>query len=132
MPAALWALGSAFVLFLGFVHGGTEQPLTTAMTRFSHPLPPDNEIPRFFADWYFHHGNQGPPPPFGDWLSSDRPPLQVGYVLAQRPFGWDDPGLHYEVLAVVVQQLWILAMWALLSPPASARSPVAWRSSPPR
>ncbi len=114
VPAALWALGSAFVLYLGFLHGGTGQPLVAALTRFSHPLPTDNEIPRFFADWYFHHGHNGPPPPFGDWLSSDRPPLQVGYVLAQRPFGWDDSGLHYQVLGVVVQQLWIVGMWALL------------------
>ncbi|HET8863848.1 MAG TPA: hypothetical protein VFM94_11435 [Solirubrobacterales bacterium] len=114
VPAALWALGSAFVLYLGFLHGGGDQPLALATIRFSHPLPTDNDIPRFFADWYYHHGHHGPPPPFGDWLSSDRPPLQSGYVLAQRPFGWDDSGRHYQVLGVVVQQLWILGMWAVL------------------
>lgn len=114
LPAALWALGSAFVLYLGFLHGGSDQPLAMATNRFSHQLPTDNEIPFFFADWYFDHGHVGTPPPFGDWLSSDRPPLQVGYVLAQRPFGWDDSGLHYQVLGVVVQQLWIVGMWALL------------------
>jgi hypothetical protein len=113
-PAALWALGSVFVVFLGFVHGGSDEPLTLAMTRFSHPLPPDNQIPGHFAEWYFDHGHDGTPPPFGDWLSSDRPPLQVGYVLAQHPFGWDEGGLHYQVLGVVVQQLWIVGMWAVL------------------
>lgn len=113
-PFALWVLASAFVLFLGFAHGGTGEPLTTASIRFSHQLPSDNDIPRFFADYFYLHGHQGTPPPFGDWLSSDRPPLQVGYVLAQRPFGWDQAGLHYEVLGVVVQQLWILGLWALL------------------
>jgi hypothetical protein len=113
-PTALWILGSAFVLYLGFLHGGADQPLAMALTRFSHPLPTDNEIPKFFADWYFVHGHHGPPPPFADWLSSDRPPLQSGYVLAQRPFGWDGDGLHYQVLGVVVQQLWIVGMWALL------------------
>ncbi len=81
VPAALWALGSAFVVYLGFLHGGTDQPLALATTRFSHPLPTDNEIPRFFADWYFHHGHHGPPPPFADWLSSDRPPL-AGWLRA--------------------------------------------------
>lgn len=114
VPVALWALASAFVLYLGFLHGGSDQPLAMATTRFSHPLPTDNEIPRFFADWYFDHGHDGPPPPFADWLSSDRPPLQSGYALAQRPFGWDGAGLHYQVLGVVLQQLWILGMWALL------------------
>ena len=37
-PLALWILGSAFLLFLGFLHGGTNEPLVTATTRFSHPL----------------------------------------------------------------------------------------------
>lgn len=114
VPLALWALGSAFVVYLGFLHGGLEQPLATATTRFSHPLPTDNEIPRFFADWFYAHGHGGTPPLFGDWLSSDRPPLQIGYALAQRPFGWDGSGLHYEILGVVVQQLWVVGMWALL------------------
>jgi hypothetical protein len=122
-PLALWALGSGFVLFLGFLHGGADQPLLTSGTRYSHVLPFDNDIPRFFADWFYLHGHAGRPPPIGDWISSDRPPLQVGYVLAQRPFGWDGNLLHYEVLGVVVQQLWILGMWALLcavriAPPA--------------
>jgi hypothetical protein len=114
VPLALWALGSAFVLYLGFLHGGTDQPLALATVRFSHPLPTDNEIPRFFADWYYEHGHDGLPPPFADWLSSDRPPLQSGYVLAQRPFGWDEAGLQYQVMGVVVQQLWIVGLWALL------------------
>jgi hypothetical protein len=114
VPLALWALGSGFVLYLGFLHGGTDQPLAMATTRFSHPLPSDNEIPRYFADWFYRHGHDGTPPPFVDWLSSDRPPLQTGYVLAQRPFGWDSSGLQYQVLAVVLQQLWVVGMWAVL------------------
>jgi hypothetical protein len=114
-PLALWALGSAFLLLLGFVHGGTDAPLTTAAIRFSHLLPPDNEIPRFYAEWFFAQGHDGVPPVFpGEWLVSDRPPLQVGYVLSQRPFGWDADGLNYQVLGVVLQQLWIVGLWALL------------------
>jgi len=78
-------------------------------------LPPDNIIPSYFADWFYEHGHQGSPPVFpGDWLSSDRPPLQIGYVLGQRGFGWDTTGLHVQVLGVIVQQLWIVGLWALL------------------
>jgi len=115
-PAALWGLGSAFVLFLGFLHGGTEEPLMTAATRFGPgPLPRDNAIPLFYADWFFAHGHAGVPPVFpGEWLSSDRPPLQIGYVLSQRRLAWDGSGLHYQVLGVVLQQLWIVGLWALL------------------
>ncbi len=113
-PVALWVLGSAFVLYLGFLHGGTDQPLNIAQNRFSHSLPTDNEIPLFFANWFYGHGHSGTVPEYIDWLSSDRPPLQIGYVLAQRPFAWDQNGLHYQVIGVVVQQLWIVGMWAVL------------------
>lgn len=113
VPVALWVLASAFVLFLGFLHGGTSEPLVTAAARFFR-LPADNELPRYFADYFYLHGHSGTPPPFASWLSSDRPPLQIGYVLSQRPLGWDTPGLHYEVLALVGQQLWIFGMWAVL------------------
>lgn len=112
-PLALWGLASGFVLFLGFLHGGSGLGDVAAATRFSHELPTDNDIPRYFADYFYLHGHHGTPPPFGDWLSSDRPPLQIGYALFERPFGWD-AGLHYQVLGVVVQQLWVLGMWALL------------------
>ncbi len=115
VPLGLWALGSLFLVFLGFLHGGTDAPLSTAATRFIGPLPADNDIPAFFAEWFYSHGHDGTPPVFpGEWLSSDRPPLQVGYALAQYPFGWDEDKLNYQVLAVVLQQLWIVGLWALL------------------
>jgi hypothetical protein len=113
-PLALWVLGSAFLVFLGFVHGGGDQAVTMPGTRFHPGLPTDSVIPSFYAEWFFQHGHQGSPPVFGDWLSSDRPPLQIGYVLSQRRFGWDTTGLHYQVLGVVLQQLWIVGLWALL------------------
>ncbi len=112
-PLALWALASGFILYLGFLHGGSAEPLEMSWTRFSQQLPADNAIPRFFADWFYVHGHNGPPPPFADWLSSDRPPLQIGYVLYQRPFGGKGD-LHYQVLGVVLQQLWVVGLWALL------------------
>jgi hypothetical protein len=115
-PFILWGLGSAFLLALGFVHGGIDNPLGVGATRFSGQLPSDNDIPRFFAEWFYHHGHSGTAPEFpGGWLSSDRPPLQVGYVLIERVFGADDLiDVRYQVLGVVLQQLWIVGLWALL------------------
>ena len=114
-PLALWALGSAFLVFLGFAHGGADAPLMTAGIRFSHGLPGDNGVPVLTAEWIFAHGHHGPPPEQGgDWLLSDRPPLQAGFALAQRPFGWDFELLNYQLLGVVLQQLWIVGLWALL------------------
>jgi hypothetical protein len=114
VPLLLWALGTYFVVFLGFLHGGEGDPLGTASTRFAIGLPSDNGIPIFFAEWYFHHGHSTPIPKFGEWLSSDRPPLQVGYVLSQMPFYRALPGQHYEAIGVALQQFWIIGLWALL------------------
>jgi hypothetical protein len=113
-PLALWALGSAFLVFFGFVHGGSGEAITMPGTRFHPGLPTDSVIPSFYTEWFVAHGHRGNPPVFGDWLSSDRPPLQVGYALSQRRFGWDSTGLHYQVLGVLLQQLWIVGLWALL------------------
>ena len=98
--------------------------ITAAPTRRSRPAPrasptrcpSDNALPGYFVDWFYLHGHSGHPlfPP--DWLASDRPPLQVGYLLAQKPFERVDaeaqlPGRR----AVVLQQLWIVGLWALLA-----------------
>jgi hypothetical protein len=114
-PLALWILGSAFLVFLGFVHGGADNVLAMSGDRFSEALPSDNFIPLFFSEWFFSHGHSAIPPVFsGGWLVSDRPPLQMGFVLLQRTFGWDDKAVNYQLTGVVLQQLWIVGLWALL------------------
>lgn len=115
IPLGLWALGTAFLVFFGFAHGGEHKPLWTAASRFSGQLPSDNDIPRYFSEFFFLHGHHGKPPEFpGEWLASDRPPLQVGYDVFERTFGWDTTSLRYQVLGVALQQLWIVGLWALL------------------
>jgi hypothetical protein len=114
-PLLLWAFGTIFIVFLGFMHGGSDHPVSVSAVRFSHPLPSDNDMPQYFADWWYHHGHDEVAPIYPDqWLSGDRPPLQSAYVLSQRTFAWDGTGLHYEILGVVLQQLWIVGLWALL------------------
>jgi hypothetical protein len=113
-PFALWILASFFISYLGFLHSTNGLPLETAGHRFAGAMPNDNALPAVFATYFYEHGHHGVSPPFGDWLSSDRPPLQTGYVLAVRPFGWDEPGNHYTMLGVALQMLWVPAMWALL------------------
>jgi hypothetical protein len=108
-------LGSCFIVFLGFLHGGTHDAVPISALRFSGQLPSDNDIPRYFGEWFATHGHQNPPPVYPpDWLMSDRPPLQVGYVLSQRGFMPTEQGLHYEILCVGVQSFWIVGMWAVL------------------
>jgi 4-amino-4-deoxy-L-arabinose transferase-like glycosyltransferase len=115
VPLALWILGTSFVVFLGFLHGGVDHAIPMSALRFSGQLPSDNDIPRFFTEWFAAHGHSNPPPMYPpDWLMSDRPPLQVGYALAQRGFMPTERELHYEILCAGVQGLWIVGMWAVL------------------
>jgi hypothetical protein len=113
-PLGLWALGSAFLLFFGFLYGGSDDSIKVAAARFSGPLPADNLLPAYLVEYFYEFGHSGHPlfPP--DWLASDRPPLQIGYLLAQKPFEVFDEEANYQVGAVVLQQLWIVGLWALL------------------
>jgi hypothetical protein len=114
-PLLLWILGCSFVVFLGFLHGGVDHAIPMSALRFSGQLPSDNDIPRFFTEWFATHGHTNPPPLYPpDWLMSDRPPLQIGYTLAQRGFFHTEHELDYEILCVCVQGLWIVGMWAVL------------------
>ena len=115
VPLLLWVLGCCFVVFLGFLHGGVDKAIPMSALRFSGQLPSDNDIPRYFTEWFATHGHSNPPPAYPpDWLMSDRPPLQIGYMLAQRGFFATEQELHYQILAVCVQGFWIVGMWAVL------------------
>jgi hypothetical protein len=113
-PLGLWALGCVFLVFLGFLYGGADNAIKVAANRFSGPLPADNLLPAYLTDWFYANAHSGHPlfPP--DWLASDRPPLQVGFLLEQRKFAILDFETNYQVAAVVLQQLWIVGLWALL------------------
>lgn len=113
-PLALWALASFFVVYLGYLHGWGGDAMSLAGNRFSHGMPTDNVLPETFSDWFWAFGHHGTPPEVSTWLASDRPPLQIGYILQVRPFGWDGTSTHYEMLGVALQQLWIFGAWALL------------------
>jgi hypothetical protein len=118
VPLGLWMLATLFVTAFGFMHGGADQALGISAFRFATeptPFAGDNNIPLSHSLWLFE-GHPGPPPydAAAGWQFSDRGPLQIGYVLFNRVFesgmGW----LRYETLGIALQQLWVVAMWALL------------------
>lgn len=78
-PPAYMGLLALLVLAWGLAAGGIDQPERVSASRFSHDLPPDNILPLAFAN-ALRTGHVASPF-FGDWLSSDRPPLQVGFCL---------------------------------------------------
>lgn len=83
---------------------------------FSDVRPGDNYIPLIFAERIYAHQ---PVRPFccNDWLSSDRPPLQAGIFLLQRPLKpFGNVRLNYELAGIGLQCFWICGVWALLEP----------------
>ena len=80
---------------------------------FSYQLPGDNIIPWIFANKILHR--ESLLVIFGDWLSSDRPPLQTGIFLLYWPFKVaGKAGLGFQLISSGVQSLWICAVWVLL------------------
>jgi len=86
-----------------------------AANRFLANLPVDNQIPEIFAQRLW--SGQSPKNFLGDWLSSDRPPLQTGWLLLTKPvlngLGFDSD-TSSGAGGVCFQLLWIPAAWALL------------------
>lgn len=98
-----------YVLVLVAREAGTDQ-------RFTWTLPNDHALPYLLAN-YTASGSEHDPSGFlvGDWLASDRPPLQAGVVLATRPFdlaGSPSPEA-YQLVATLCQAGWVAAVYAL-------------------
>lgn len=111
-PVGLWICYALFILAAGLAPTGTHDVLSTVARRFSHALPFDNQLPYIFARQLVQGGIHVPMA--GDWLSSDRPPLQTAYFLASGTAVSHDRRMHYQVHATLLQCLWVLALWALL------------------
>lgn len=124
VPLGLWVAATLFVASFGFLYGDPGEPLISSGLRFAtdpSPFASDSAIPLFNSQWLFE-GHPGSPPVFpGEWQFADRPPLQAGYVLFNRVFETGMPALRYEMLGIALQQLWIVALWALLAAARVAR-----------
>ena len=108
----LWFCYALFILSAGLAPWGIEDALSNVAHRFSHELPIDNQLPFMFAQQIA--AGRVAIPMIGDWLSSDRPPLQVAYFLASGAVKLRHSDLHYQVVATLLQCLWVIALWALL------------------
>lgn len=85
--------------------------------RFRHSLPADNSIP-YAMSRRLHAGESlRSPPLFGDWLSSDRPPLQSGWQLLTLPVTAAlklDGEVASGTAAIWLQLAWVPAAYGFL------------------
>lgn len=115
VPMALMLLYSLFAACLTFVHvpswpDADEIP----RNRYVRSLPGDNALPQFLAEklWSGADARQV----IDGWLSSDRPPLQTGLLLLQRPAAealGASPSLYAQVAGMTFQSTWIAGIWVL-------------------
>lgn len=113
-PAALaLVIGLAFFAAL-HLHQVEPTIARLAATRLGS-LPADNEIPQIFADRLLR--GLSPKSLVGDWLSSDRPPLQTGWQLVfARPLlslGMDSDNAM-QGAGIWFQLVWVPGAWAWL------------------
>lgn len=102
IAAGLWGGGTIVLLLWAFSPLGGENPLVIAKNLWTHQLPGDNELPFDFARFLL--AGKVPSPMVGDWLSSDRPPLQTGFFILTR-MGWIDAALSYQIAGTMAQLL---------------------------
>jgi hypothetical protein len=99
------------VITLGFSNGGLDDPARTAASRFSHELPTDNIIPLVVAA-ALSEGHIASPL-YGDWLSSDRPPLQTGLYLFLTLARTSSHA--YQIVTSWLQATFLLGVWGVLA-----------------
>ncbi len=113
-PLLVVALAGVFYLALLYTPTVPQDYGDASATRFVHPLPPDPILPALLGERLL--AGDRPPPFAGDWLSSDRPPLQCGLYLLVLP--WAElinlpPRLAYQCLGTLAQLAWLPAVWLL-------------------
>jgi hypothetical protein len=121
VPLLLAFAGSIILLIWAFGLSGGTDPLQVAASRWTHDLPPDNRIPLLFARGVL----QGaiPSPLLGDWLSSDRPPLQSALYLISPGLTLRLPSeITYQALGTAVQMTVLLGAWILARSLKASRS----------
>lgn len=104
ISAGLLVVSTVVLVLWAFGPVGANDMIPKAATRWSHQLPVDNAIPLFFAEGLAAGVIQSPL--VGDWLSSDRPPLQSSLYLLFRIPSWD----HYQTYQVLSMSFQLLAV----------------------
>lgn len=122
-PVFVWICYSVFILAISFAPSDLSDPLNFAALRFSHPLPVDNQLPLMFAEQILN--GKVLIPMIGDWLSSDRPPLQTAYLLVSGINEFANRAWHYQVLATLLQCIWVVPMWLILDKLNIKKTPFA-------
>ena len=106
------AVGLAYT-GLAFVQGGIGSPHPAEAIEARFWAKSDNILPLTFAS---HLAAHRPLSGYleGEWLFSDRPPLETGFALLQWPLWRGHTQLGYQLLSTGLQVSWLPALWTVL------------------
>jgi hypothetical protein len=110
----LYVTAGFFTSALAYLHVSFASNTNIAPSRFQTGLPADNVLPMLFAKQLMTTHRPLPPLLTRGWQSSDRPPLQTGYYLLQQSVLHSGHFNDYQLLAMLLQCLWVPGLWALL------------------
>jgi MFS family permease len=112
---ALTACLGVFYMALLYLYRDNRDFYDLASSRLVPNLPGDNRLPHDISMLIYH--GLSPKSPGGDWLSSDRPPLECAWQLLTWPitkmFGFAETTTS-ATSAVWLQLLWVPAVYGLL------------------
>jgi hypothetical protein len=112
LPLALALAVSVLYTGIAFLRGGLPSVswITVAHEYWGEV---DSDLPALLARKLAAHAPLSGPL-WSTWLSSDRPPLQTGFVMLQWPmWGAAARGACYQFLGTVLQSAWLPALWVL-------------------
>ncbi|MDE2464361.1 MAG: hypothetical protein KGO02_11690 [Alphaproteobacteria bacterium] len=134
VPVAIWAIVAfaSFSIALSTYNGAGPW---TVNAHFS-PVrwSTDNQLPMLISEYIFH-GHDPRQLNFGPWKISDRPPLAYGLMAMLRLISWvltshrDGNSLYYayqQISGIVINALWVFALYALLQALKLPRRGVIW------
>lgn len=122
---ALFAASGFFNVATAYLHESFATQPNAGIDRYRINLPSDNNIAWFFARQLEAKARPLPEYVVPGWQSSDRPPLQTGYILMQHAITNTANYNDYLVSSIVLQGCWILGLWALLRAMGKGRWAVA-------
>lgn len=111
-----WGLTAVIAIFyvaLSTDHGMLQQPFDVIANRYWQVT--DNQLPWLFMQKMIHGREGWDGIIFGDWHSSDRPPLETGLMLLLVPFATDSwQPMFAQGVGVAANTLWVAALIVFL------------------
>lgn len=111
-----WGLTAVIAIFymaLATDHGILPQPFDMIADRYWQVT--DNQLPWLFMQKMIHGREGWDGVIFGDWHSSDRPPLETGLMLLLAPFAEDSwQPMCAQGIGLAANTLWVAALVAFL------------------